>query len=212
MDDTEWLQHIFGQSLAAKTNPAAGELANRLPADEALGLMTRIFSNCRLLLEPFSNLQVSEGLRFLAFSGESDWMEHVYNPAIEQDARHACARSIEVIFRDCFARRCVNAMSQNLHAVDPLSDVCFMWWDALLTGGDSGIAKAIDREFIGVMANTLNLPHVACQESALHGLGHWESSDPERVHGIVDAWLTEHPHTSPSLRNYAEHARSGNVL
>ena len=62
MDDGWWLQHIFGQSLAAKANPDAARLAAEVPPRDALALMTRLFSNCGSLLAPFTDQQVAEGL------------------------------------------------------------------------------------------------------------------------------------------------------
>jgi len=57
----------------------------------------------------------------------------------------------------------------------------------------------------------LELDHIACQESALHGLGHWAHSYPERVEKIVDEFLTHNENLRPELKQYALQARSGKV-
>jgi hypothetical protein len=42
------------------------------------------------------------------------------------------------------------------------------------------------------MEHTLWLNSLACQESALHGLGHWQALYPEQVAGIVDHFCAAH--------------------
>src|SRR5688500_4666586 len=135
MDDGWWLQHVFGQSLAAKGNPDAARLAAEVPPRDALVLMTRLFSNCGSLLAPFTDQQVAEGLVFLAAAGESDWMYHVYDPSVDRLARLECIRSIEALYRDCFARRCRNAPTHWSPDTASLNSVCYMWWDRFPSGG-----------------------------------------------------------------------------
>jgi len=62
------------------------------------------------------------------------------------------------------------------------------------------------------MKKILALDSVACQESALHGLGHWHSLQPDRVESIVDGFLAAHPTTRRELVTYARSARCGCVL
>jgi hypothetical protein len=94
-----------------------------------------------------------------------------------------------------------------------LSDVCFMWWD-VFPGGLSSLREeefdAVDEAFIGVMIECLGIEHLACQESALHGLGHFGGPWVKRAQAAIDAWLAGHG-GSP-LRGYALAAREGNVL
>ena len=51
-----------------------------------------------------------------------------------------------------------------------------------------------------------------CREGALHGLGHWHLSYPERTATIIDQWLAGQPRISPELRPYATSGRAGCVL
>jgi len=62
------------------------------------------------------------------------------------------------------------------------------------------------------MTNALALDSIACQESALHGLGHWHGAYPDEVEAIVDRFLAAHPTSRPELLTYARSARSGCVL
>jgi len=211
MDDAWWLQHIFGQSLAAQTNLDSARLAAEVSPRDSLMLMTRVFSNCGSLLTPFTDQQVAEGLAFLAAAGESDWMYRIYDPSIDRWARVECIRSIEGVYRDCFARRCRNAATHLSSDITSINSVCYMWWDRFPSGGADDGRSDVDGELIEVMGRALEIEHVTCQESALHGLGHWEVTSEDRVHAIVDEWLVRHPQLPSALRAYAEAARNGNV-
>jgi hypothetical protein len=57
------------------------------------------------------------------------------------------------------------------------------------------------------MASSLALSSAACQESALHGLGHWRRYDPQDVERIVDAYLAAGAPADPRLIGYAKAAR-----
>jgi hypothetical protein len=206
MDDAWWVDHIFSESLAAKNNPDAARLVSGVSSQDALGLITRLFSNCGAILAPFTDWQVAEGLVFLGAAGESDWMYYVYDPAVDRTLRCECIHSIEIIYRDCFALRCRSETNRSSD-LNALSTVCFMWWDRFPSGG----THDVDGELIEVMAKALQIDHIACQQSALHGLGHWEVVGEARVHEVVDDWLAANSQVSSSLRAYAEAARNGNV-
>src|SRR5262249_33104418 len=97
--------------------------------------------------------------------------------------------------------------------VNPLNSPCYMWWD--ITPVPSGATDAdqgpLTDACLSVMERTLALDSIACQENALHGLGHWHSHFPERVESIIDAFLTSDPNIRPELRKYALSARGGCV-
>jgi len=54
----------------------------------------------------------------------------------------------------------------------------------------------------------LALDSVACQEAALHGLGHWVGREP-RCSDIIDAYLDSGTAARPELINYAKAAKTG---
>jgi hypothetical protein len=88
-----------------------------------------------------------------------------------------------------------------------------MWWDLLPIAGAPGdpSRRTFDRAAVDVMADVLALDAVACQESALHGLGHWRSAYPDAVEAIVDRFLASATRARPELVAYARSARSGCV-
>jgi hypothetical protein len=58
----------------------------------------------------------------------------------------------------------------------------------------------------------LRLDSITCQESALHGLGHWHSAFPEQVESMIDAFISTHADAPAALLTYARNARCGCVL
>jgi hypothetical protein len=59
---------------------------------------------------------------------------------------------------------------------------------------------------------TLGLESLACQESALHGLGHWQRDHDPRVNAIIDGFLEANPGVDARFIVYANSARCGCVL
>jgi hypothetical protein len=89
-----------------------------------------------------------------------------------------------------------------------------MWWDLIPISGkpDDPERSEFDREILGVMESTLQLDSIACRESALHGLGHWQHEYPQRVGEIIDAFLMSHRELRKELETYAVNAYTGYVL
>jgi hypothetical protein len=67
----------------------------------------------------------------------------------------------------------------------------------------------IEATCLSVMERSLRVPHVACQESALHGLGHWHDYYPVEVEKIIDAYVYLPESKRRGLRQYALSARTG---
>ena len=128
--------------------------------------------------------------------------------------RQECIRSIGDLFERLFAERC----SQHLSHMDepgtnPLNSVCYMWWDSFPTWGDPDNASCLERdtEILQVMQRVFSLDCMACQESALHGLGHWQMHYPEQTQRMIDDYLQRHKRLCAELRDYAMAARRGYV-
>ena len=72
-----------------------------------------------------------------------------------------------------------------------------------------GDSLRINAELLDVMRHTLALPHDACRESALHGLGHWHRASPAETADIIDGFLARNEGIRDELRRYALAARCG---
>ena len=62
------------------------------------------------------------------------------------------------------------------------------------------------------MARILVFKSLACQESALHGLGHLQRDYDRQVSAIIDGFLAANPDIDTRLASYANSARCGCVL
>ena len=62
---------------------------------------------------------------------------------------------------------------------------------------------------LSVLRRLLAIPHDACRESALHGLGHWQLEYPEAAAEIIDEFLEASNDLRSELIAYAEQARIG---
>ena len=114
-----------------------------------------------------------------------------------------------------FEPRCTPYLS-HLSETDAgsLNSVCYMWWDAfpcLALPGDPNLPR-MQEAALRTMTRILGFQSPACQESALHGLGHWQRGHARRVCAIIDGFLAANPQLDPRLISYAKSARCGCVL
>jgi len=88
-----------------------------------------------------------------------------------------------------------------------------MWWDFNCWSPDPDplTRNPNDSAFLESMRSILTIDHVACQESALHGLGHWRHAHNATVESIIDEFLKKERNLSEPLRKYAGDARRGCV-
>jgi hypothetical protein len=185
------------------------------PASIAVAHIARLFADPVPPLQWFADAQIAQGLRYLfsiSATGGKDWLS---DPTTPFEQRLACVRSIFTLFERLFAPRCSSELSHVAKvAGPPLNGVCYMWWDefiAIAHPGDPHF-QTLHEAALDVMAQTLRLPSPACQEAALHGLGHWHGQFPVRTTEIIDAYLAASPNLDPQLASYARAARSGCVL
>lgn len=190
-DDWDWIRGEFP------------EISNT----DTLAFATHLFTHAGELLQPYSNTQVGKGLHRLIWEGDSP-LTALFNLELPRTECRTCLKSIYRVYKEVFATRCPELLSQKTR--DELHHVCFMWWDIfpLYKNARTELNSAV----LDVLERALALPHLACQESALHGLGHWQGADPKRVQGIIDAFLATKGARLPELVSYAQTARRGMVL
>jgi hypothetical protein len=216
-----WVAAVFDHSV---TEPAwywGPEAADwNLPHERALQLVTQLFQQPAEILRPFSDAQVNQGLWFLLGSC-GDAMRGLDNEQIAWDLRWRCIRSFPSVFAGLFAARCTPHLSHLRRsaipddpALSPLNDVCYMWWDfdCWCAQPERSTHRKIDSAFLEVMKQNLALPHDACRESGLHGLGHWHRGYPAESESIIDNFLGQTTPIREELRRYAFQARQGCVL
>ncbi len=211
----EWVRHMFDHPVA---EPAwywdtDADCAEVEPA-RVITYTGNLFERAGELLAPYSDAQADQGLWLLIGQGSSP-LYALTEASIPLEQRLHCIRSISTVFEQCFVPRCTAHLS---HLDEPgtgvLNSVCYMWWDIFpLCGEPKDTARhEIDEACLSVMETTLQLPSIACQESALHGLGHWGLSYEGRCQSIISAFMQRHEDLRRELREYAAQARQANVL
>jgi len=174
----------------------------------------RLFEAPALLMSRYSDGQIAAGFKYLIDSGCGGDLRLISHSDVPQSDRLALAGRIDRVYSQIFGARCgpyLGHLSEGSES--PLSMLCYMWWDVITL--DPIGTPQLDAEFrealIEAMGRTLALPHAACQEGALHGLGHWGNWAPERSAALIDAFLAENRAMRPELVAYARAAGSGCV-
>jgi hypothetical protein len=169
--------------------------ATRLGSSRSLNLrigITRLFEDPERTLCWFSDDQIAQGLTYLVVtsaSGDNGWLSAMEVPG---EARVRCIEAIGKLFDRLFAPRCTRHLSHLSEvAAGTLNCVCYMWWDefpCIALPGDPNLRR-ISGTALTTMEHILGLGSVACQESALHGLGHWQRQHASEVARIIDAFV-----------------------
>jgi len=178
IDFQDWVTWIFDQPVPEPSLYWNKDALGPWEASaELLAIISRLFEDSAGVCRAYSDEQLNQGFWFLCGS-ESDAMRGLAHEAIAWDVRARCIGSFGTLFRDLFQARCTEHLSHLICAVppqtlgvSPLNSACYMWWD-FDCWRPSAHRKA-DAAYLEVMRQTLALPHDACCESALHGLGHW---------------------------------------
>jgi len=213
MDYAAWLEMLFAHEASDWYFDPEVALPGLPPAETAAHVL-RLLEAPGLLIGRRSDGQIASGLKYLFdyMTGFADVRDFA-DPSVTTAQRMALASQIDRLWTQIFAARCAPVLGHMSETATPLDMLCYMFWD-----GFHGIDVADPRErpdlnaaFIEAMGRILAIPHAACQESALHGLGHWGDQAPERAEALIDAYLAENRATRPELKRYALAARGGCV-
>lgn len=185
------------------------------PADLTVRYITTLFEDPCEPLGTYTDEQLNQGFWYLVSSGGSDHMRVLSDLSVAEDERTRCLRAFVSLFGNLFASRCSPYLSHlNEFGVAPLNLACYMWWDLIPLHGtpEDDQHQPLDRAALDVMAEILTIDSIACQESALHGLGHWHFEYPTEARDIIDRFLRMKLMLRPQLVEYAKIARIGHVL
>jgi hypothetical protein len=211
----EWINYVFDHAVpfyeqAWYVEPEADWWSPR--PEQAIEFLARLFENPEPLAEQFADGQIAQGLHYLVDNGAGAYCRFLTEGGVPLEARLACIEAISTLFARLFQPRCEPILS---HRDEPdgnaLNRICYMWWDIMPVGAAAtpGTPDPIHDACLSEMREILRLPNPACQESALHGLGHWARAYPEFAAASIDAYLAANPTLLPELVRYAEAARAG---
>jgi hypothetical protein len=206
---SEWMDHVFGGPQYPSVERLI-ELEDYCNADiPTLQRLTEVFENAGTMLDRFPDDSLAQAFWDLG----NGPLAAVENPSIEWPLRERFIRSFETLFREVFAVRCEPVLG-HLSKGSALNIACYMWWDfdCWRSSPDPIPNNPLDTALLALMRTILAIDHVACWESALHGLGHRHRDHGPEVEEIIDEFLGRESNLSPELRQYAANARTGYVL
>ena len=188
------------------------------PPIQALTFVTRLFENPLASLSRYNDAQIDQGLWFIVHGANSKHFKWLIDGRVDLGLRKRCIQSVENLSRALLAPRCSDEV---IHGTKPLDSICYMLWDLVIPdayhlqdnsdGTYSHVRDPeIDKEFSRTLARIITIPSIACQQSALHGLGHLVY-DAHLGCDVIQKYLEDHPDLRSDIRKYAEQALQGKV-
>jgi hypothetical protein len=211
----QWVDYVFDHGVPfyeqAWYHEAEADWWRPRP-EQAIEYLARLFENPEPLVDRFADSQIAQGLRYLVDSGAGGYCGFLTDGSVPIDARVSCIASISTLFSRLFQPRCAPVLS---HLDEPggneLNRICYIWWEVMPIGATPAAPRSdpVQDGCLSEMQDILQLPSPACQESALHGLGHWAQAYPAFTAATINAYLAANPKLRPELTTYALAARSG---
>lgn len=210
-----WLRLLFDHPVTDVPERDSHEWG--LTPSVSVAHMTRLFTAPRPVTQTYTRDQIGQGLWYLAGGGDKLFAFAMQDESVPWPARQRCIAAMYDLFARLFAVQLRRPVPVADGPFDWFSGACFMWWDIfpfrawgiLKTGSETERAR-YDREVMKTLERIIELPSNLCRQSVLHGLGHLHDDEPEWVEATIDRFLHANPRTP--LRDYALHARAGDVL
>jgi hypothetical protein len=182
---------------------------------ELAELVLAVLSRSSTDLVAFSDSQINHGLSFLFNNSCSDTVHSVKAAAVREETKLRIIAAFSELYSSVFLERCKPVLGHlSQPGGSPVNSICYMLWDVspLSYWEDYPDSEGYYEALAQVLAGALRLPHIACIESALHGLGHLHCYCPGPVEDILSAYLQSPCRPDGALLEYAERARTGYVL
>ena len=197
----DWIVGVFDPSVEDPWPPPSQELQH----------LTQLFADPVAALEGLTDEEIGVGLWSVLDSGGAGTALALNDATLPLDARIACVHQIRTLYKELFVPRCSERLGHLSEQGGRLEMICYMFWDVACFGGPAGQREGnlFEDAVLDVLEDALYLAHAACQESAIHGLGHRMGRHPERAPAVLDRWLRAGPVRDDRLRPYAEAARTG---
>jgi hypothetical protein len=212
MSFDEWISDVFDREVSEKG--WWSELPDDAPPREPPSIthLTRVSLDSAEWSKPFSDQQLGQGLWFV-FHDINDNLAAIGDASVPIASRAACVLALRQLYLGLFSKRCTSELGRSAPNGGPpwsLNMTCYMLWDiAEFQNPRPGLVldRSLDEACLSAMRSILQIPHPACQKSALHGLGHWHERFPQRTSAIVDEFLENAVGMSPDLSAYARSVR-----
>ncbi|MGA9723835.1 MAG: hypothetical protein WBQ86_15360 [Candidatus Binatus sp.] len=217
-----WVKSIFDRPTVEEAWHASYHDNGRwLEQSPAVGLefVTKLFENPLAYLSGYSDEQINQGVYIIVNTSSSDHFCGLVEGDVDLALRRMCIRSLENLSREVFAPRCSDDV---WIYTKPMNEICDLLWDMVVRGVETternpdGTLRSVrepdlDKEILDTLARILATPSIACQQSALHGLGHLVDY-AGLGSNVIQQYLDEHPDLRSDLREYALNALVGRVM
>lgn len=218
MDFDAWVRSVFGRPVTGPWYWADGPEVDLPTGRREAVYLARLFADPLPAVGRYSDSQLNQGFWFLNSAVPPCAVSRLFSGSASWPVRRAAIRAIGDLYEKLFAVRCTPHLSWiNEPGGSPLNEACYMWWDSLPAATCARLrteeprAAETDAVVLDVLRRTLALDSVACQEAALHGLGHRRQHYPAEVEAIIDDFLGCGSGLRPELVEYARRARVGYV-
>jgi hypothetical protein len=179
----------------------------------AFVFLETLFLNPKTDLSNYSDEQIGLGLNYI-FNNVCSDLAHDFKVAdVPLERKIKAIHALFNLYQDVLNTRCqaiLSAFSQE--KLSKIQYVCYMFWDfcswSVFAAEDKN-SPFYYEAIANVMKRCLGLSNPACIESALHGLGHLASSQPEIAVPIIDTFLKNTKKHPKTLIEYAKMARTG---
>jgi hypothetical protein len=203
----KWIEYLFARP---ETEPAwyfdIDLVEFAASPEQKVRLIGDTMLRCGTTLAAYGDGQVANGLKCIFDSVGPGISYLICHSDVAEALRTEAVLRMKHLYRDCFAKRCSSALSHlDEPGAGPLNGFCYMLWDV-------SPVRSWKDVVLEVMEDALYVPHNACIESALHGLGHRYRQDRQRVPEIIGRFLARTTALRPELKRYAERAAAGMVL
>tara|TARA_B100001989_G_scaffold252666_1_gene235562 strand:+ start:1663 stop:2322 length:660 start_codon:yes stop_codon:yes gene_type:complete len=123
-------------------------------------------------------------------------------------------RSLKELYSECFFKLCRPLLGHLSEQQNELEGFCYMFWDLtpLHYFEENKDKEILYKEVSEVIEFALTLDSFACQESALHGLGHLII--PEyypKAKDIIQNYIDRNINADPRIVKYAQAAKTGMI-
>jgi hypothetical protein len=210
----EWLKHVFDHEVKKPqwyfdTDKPEFEAS----PIEIVELISQTFLRSGKDLLQYTDEKTDQGIWYFASSSGSNFSYSLKSSEVPLAKRLGAIENIFHLYSDCFAKRCTETLGHLSEESSALNSSCYMFWDIcpITYLNDVPDSKEMQDAVLNVLEKTLSIEHRACREGAFHGLGEIECTCPERVHEIIDGFLSK-TKLDGKLLTYAQDARDGNVL
>jgi len=169
--------------------------------------LLRLCQESQNLYPKYSFEQLDKGTWF-AFGVVSGYWHDAIDKNVPDEKRVNLYQSLFTYYENVFQKYCTHFYGHQdwgPEKPNPLNSSCYMFWD--MDTKECPAYKGdvlLTNEIFNLLERILDIESPACQESALHGLGHLIDDHKERATSIIERYLKNEKPKTKDLEKYAK--------